>query len=92
MAAKQAHDKGLRETTIGTPLDKAELRPAPRQIEYKPQPLPADLSEHDWSVMLEVLDLVKRTVPTNDERPPQEIFQVMRKALLAHFAEPVDSK
>ena len=41
--------------------------------------------------MLEVLELVKLTVPTNDERPPQEIFGVMRKALLAHFAE-VDSK
>ena len=37
--------------------------------------------------MLEVLELVKRTVPTNDERLPQEIFGVLRKALLAHFAE-----
>ena len=41
--------------------------------------------------MLEGLELVTLTAPTNDERPPQEIFGVMRKALLAHFAE-VDSK
>jgi hypothetical protein len=41
--------------------------------------------------MLEVLELVKLTVPTNDDRRPQEIFGVLRKALLAHFAD-VDSK
>jgi hypothetical protein len=41
--------------------------------------------------MLEGLELVKLAVPTNDERPPQEIFGVLRKALLAHFAD-VDSK
>jgi hypothetical protein len=34
--------------------------------------------------MLEVLELVKRTVPTYDERPPEEIFG-MKQALLAHF-------
>jgi hypothetical protein len=43
----------------------------------KPE-LPADLSEQDRSIMLEVLELVKRTVPTNDERPPAEIFGVMK--------------
>jgi hypothetical protein len=32
-----------------------------------------------------VLGLVKRMVPTNDERPPEEIFGVMKQALLAHF-------
>jgi hypothetical protein len=37
--------------------------------------------------MLEVLELIKRTVPTNDERPPEEIFGVIREALLAHFRE-----
>ena len=36
--------------------------------------------------MLEVLELVKRTVPTNDDRPPEEIFGVMKAALMAHFA------
>jgi hypothetical protein len=57
----------------------------PKQIEYRKPELPGDLTERDWSVMLEVLELVKRTVPTNDERPPEEIFGVMKRALLAHF-------
>ena len=35
--------------------------------------------------MLDLIDLVKRTVPTNDDRPPKEILSVMREALLAHF-------
>jgi hypothetical protein len=65
-----------------------EPRPAPpRQITYQKPELPADLTEQDWSIMLEVLELVKRTVPTNDERPPEEIFGVMKQALLAHFRQ-----
>ena len=85
-----------RQMTISWDIKREIVRPgddhpkryeAPRQIEYRKPELPGDLSEQDWSVLLEVLELVKRTVPTNDERPPQEIFGVMRKALLAHFAE-----
>jgi hypothetical protein len=59
--------------------------PPPKQIEYRKPELPADLTEQDWSIMLEVLELVKRTVPTNDDRPPEEIFGVMKAALLEHF-------
>jgi hypothetical protein len=59
----------------------------PRQIEYRKPELPADLTEADWSIMLEVLELVKRTVPTNDERPPAEIFAVMKAALMEHFRD-----
>jgi len=59
----------------------------PRQIEYRKPELPADMTESDWSIMLEVLELVERTVPTNDERPPEEIFGVMKAALLTHFRE-----
>jgi hypothetical protein len=61
--------------------------PPPKQIEYRKPELPADLTEADWSIMLEVLELVKRTVPSNNERPPEEIFGVMKQALLAHFRE-----
>src|SRR5262245_57767763 len=64
----------------------------PKRLEYKRPELPGDLSPADWSIMLEVLELLKRTVLTNDDRPPAEIFGVMRAALLAHFAEPADSK
>ena len=59
----------------------------PRQLVYHKPQLPGDLTEADWSVMLEVLELVKRTVPTNDERPPVEIMGVIKTALLKHFEE-----
>ena len=59
----------------------------PRQIPYRKPELPADLSEQDWSVMLQVLELVKRVIPTNSDSPPAEVFEVLRKALLEHFCE-----
>jgi hypothetical protein len=59
----------------------------PEQITHQKPELPADLSEQDWSIMLEILELVKRTVPTIDERPSEEIFGVMKHALLAHFRQ-----
>jgi hypothetical protein len=81
------------ERTIVRPGDEHPSRyEPPRQIPYRKPELPGDLSEQDWSVMLEVLELVKRTIPTDSDRPPEEVFGVMRKALLAHFAEVVDSK
>ena len=73
------------ERTIVDP-NAAPPEPA-RQIEYHKPQLPGDLTEADWSIMLDVLELVRRTVPTNDDRPPEEIFGVMREALLAHFRE-----
>ncbi len=60
----------------------------PRQIEYHKPEMPADLTEQDWSIMLEVLELIKRTVPTNDDSPPAEIFGLIKEALLNHFREP----
>jgi hypothetical protein len=32
-------------------------------------------------------ELIKRTIPTNSNRPPEEAFEVIRKALPDHFAE-----
>jgi hypothetical protein len=63
----------------------------PRQLTYVKPSLPGDLTEADWSVMLDLLETVKRTIPSNSDRPPAEIFGVMKAALLAHFAE-MDSK
>ena len=59
----------------------------PKQIEYKRPELPADLTDADWSVMLQVLEAVKRTIPTNSDSPPAEVFEVIRKALLEHFRD-----
>jgi hypothetical protein len=67
--------------------DPAIPPPPPRQIEDRKPELPADLTEADWSTMLDLLELVKRTVPTNSDRLPEEIFGVMKQALLAHFRE-----
>jgi hypothetical protein len=60
-------------------------REPPRQIEYKPPSMPADLTPQDWSVLMGVLDQIKRTIPSNSDTPPAEVFEVIRKALLAHF-------
>jgi len=56
--------------------------PPPRQLEFKPEPPPANLAPEDWALMREVLALIKRTIPTNDDRPPAEIFEIIRKALI----------
>jgi hypothetical protein len=59
----------------------------PALLEYKRPELPADLSDRDWSVMLQVLEAIKRVIPTNSDSPPAEVFEVIRKALLEHFRE-----
>jgi hypothetical protein len=62
-------------------------REPPRQIPYKAPEMPADLSPADWSVLMSVLEAIKRTIPSNSDTPPAEVFDVIRKALLAHFAD-----
>ena len=59
----------------------------PELIPYLRPELLGGLTERDWSVMLEVLELVKRPIPTNSASPPSEVFEVIRKALQAHFRE-----
>jgi hypothetical protein len=34
-----------------------------------------------------VLEQVKRTIPSNSDTPPAEVFDVIRKALLEHFRD-----
>lgn len=57
----------------------------PRQLTFAPTPLPADLSAEDWSIIGEVVRLLKATIPSGDDRPPAEIFGLIRDALLIHF-------
>jgi hypothetical protein len=59
----------------------------PRQITYQKPELPADLSERDWSVLVSLLETVKRTIPTNSDEPPETVFSIMRDALLKHYAQ-----
>ena len=41
-----------------------------------------DLTEQDWAVLLPTLELIKRTILSNSDQPPAEIFDMTRKALL----------
>jgi hypothetical protein len=64
----------------------------PKQITYQKPELPADLSERDWSVLVSLLETVKRTIPTNSDDPPELVFGIMRDALLAHYAKDEPAK
>lgn len=77
---------GRRETSVGIPLDDEPSR-QPAQLTYQPDPLPGDLSPEDWSLLTEVLNLIKRTIPSDDSSPPDAIFRILREALLLHFRE-----
>jgi hypothetical protein len=59
----------------------------PRQITYQKPVPPADLSDQAWSVLAELWELIARTIPSDSDRPPEEIFGVMRDALKAHFRD-----
>jgi len=59
----------------------------PKQLEYRRPELPGDLSERDWSVMLQTLEVIKRTIPSNSDSPPAEVFEIIRTALLTHFED-----
>ena len=56
-----------------------------RQPTYQPEPRPADFTPEKWAAAQEFLQLVKPTVPMNEERPPSEILGVIGEALLKHF-------
>jgi terminase small subunit-like protein len=44
----------------------------PKQIAYNPPEMPADLSPADWSILMSVLELLRRTIPSNSDTPPAE--------------------
>jgi hypothetical protein len=56
----------------------------PKLLEYKPPQAPADLSPGDWAILMEVLSLLKRTLPSNSDSPPGEVFEALRQALLEY--------
>ena len=58
--------------------------PEPLKLTYQPPQAPADLSPGDWSILMEVLELLKRTLPTNSDSPPAEVFAVLKTALLEY--------
>ncbi|SHM41178.1 hypothetical protein [Bradyrhizobium lablabi] len=84
-AAREASARGLKDVEIGTDLEGIIKPPPPSQITYQPEPLPHDLSPEDWSLLTEVINLIRRTIPTDSNAVPETIFSVIRQALLMHF-------
>jgi hypothetical protein len=72
--------------------DKAPpIAPAPpKQITYQKPELPADLSEGDWSKLLQILETVKRVAPSDSV--PGHVLEVVRQALLKHYADEKPAK
>ncbi len=86
-AAREAQARGENDAVVGTDLDDRDIRRAPAQLTYQPEPLPGNLTDSEWSLMQEVLSLVKRTIPSDDTSPPETILRIIREALLMHFRE-----
>jgi terminase small subunit-like protein len=60
-------------------------REPPKQLVYRQPELPGDLTPADWQKLLAILEVVKRVAPS--DAPPPEVLDVVRKALLDHFAD-----
>ena len=56
-------------------------------LTFDREPLPGGLTDQEWSIMREVLTLVKRTIPSDDDSTPVSILRIIREALLLHFRE-----
>ena len=75
------------------PSDPAPVAPEPqppKQIAYQKPELPADLSEAEWSKLLQILEVAKRVAPSDSL--PGDVLEVVRKALLAHYADEKPAK
>jgi hypothetical protein len=59
----------------------------PKQLAYHQPVYPADLRPEDWSLLLQVLELCKRVLPSSEDRLPSEVLEVLRKALLEYCRE-----
>jgi hypothetical protein len=62
----------------------------PKQLTYQKPELPADLTEAEWSKLLQILEVAKRVAPSDSV--PDEVLEVIRKALLAHYAKEEPAK
>ena len=86
-AAQAARAHGETQAEVGIKLDLEGASAEPLRISYQPAPLPGNLTDSEWSLMQEVLSLVKRTIPSDDNSPPETILRIIREALLMHFRE-----
>jgi hypothetical protein len=70
---------------VGKP-EPAEAPEPQRLIAYQ-QPEPGDLSPAQWGTLRQLLDTIDRTVGARD---PDEVFAVIKAALLSHFGADAD--
>jgi hypothetical protein len=59
----------------------------PKQLPYHKPEMPADLSPEDWSLLMQILELLKRVLPSGSDMLPAEVLDVARKALLEFCRE-----
>jgi hypothetical protein len=93
-AEEQPKDLKISWIVTGVPRNERSIVPGdtpaepqpPSQITYQRRELPAGLTEEDWSVLVDLMEEIRR-IPGNGDRPPKEIFRVMKQALLEHFRE-----
>jgi hypothetical protein len=50
------------------------------------QRVPGGLSADDWTLLQQVLDLIRGAIPPGSNAPPGEVLGVVENALRAHFA------
>jgi hypothetical protein len=67
------------------PSEPPPVAPQPKLIPYHRPRLPADLSDAARSLWMEVLELIRCEMPSDDTSLPEEIADVLIKALKAHF-------
>lgn len=63
-------------------VDENDPDEQPRQITFR-QPEPGELTAEQWSTLRQLLDLIQRTV--GEQPSPDEVFAIIREALLARF-------
>jgi hypothetical protein len=54
------------------------------------QKIPGGLSAEDWTLLQQVLDLIRGAIPPGSNSPPAEVFGVIETALRAHFARQIE--
>ena len=54
------------------------------------QRIPGGLSAEDWTLLQEVLNMIRGAIPPGSNSPPGEIFGVIETALRAHFARQIE--
>jgi len=53
------------------------------------QKIPGGLSAEDWTLLQQILDLIRGAIPPGSNSPPAKVFGVIKTALRGHFARQI---